>query len=254
MKVTAIITNYNRYISVKDAIESVFLQTYKDIEIIVVDDCSEIKANEYLKAYIPRIKILQLDKNSGISHARNKGAMAASGDFIAFLDSDDLWLKDKITKQINCINKDKSLICHTDEFWYRKDRFVNSGKKHQKYGGFIFDKILDKCRVSPSSFIIEKNLFLSHQGFNENLKVCEDYELFIRLSVNNKFSYIPQKLIVKRAIESNSLSAAIKHIESLRLDILTKLACNMQNLPPEMTKALKEEIKKKESIVKNHIK
>lgn len=252
MKVTAIITNYNRYISIKDAIESVFSQTYKDIEIIVVDDCSDIKANKYLKAYIPRIKILQLEKNSGISHARNAGAAEAKGDFIAFLDSDDLWLKDKITEQINFIKEEKSLICHTDEFWYRKDRFVNSGKKHQKYGGFIFDKILDKCRVSPSSFFIEKKLFLSHQGFNENLKVCEDYDLFIRLSANNKFSYIPKKLIVKRAIEQNSLSAGIKHIESLRLNILHNLAANMNGLTHEIKNALNEEIRRKESIVKNH--
>lgn len=207
----------------KDAIESVFCQTIPPLEIIVVDDGS-VPALD-LSAYLPRIKLIRTD-NKGVSAARNAGAAAAKGRYLAFLDSDDLWLPPKLELQMGCMQAGNADACHSDEFWLRKGRWVNQGKQHAKYGGDILCQILDKCRISPSSTVISSELFHKLGGYDESLRVCEDYELCLRIAAHTKIAYLDKKLIVKRAIDENSLSASIKHIESIRFRILERFAAS----------------------------
>lgn len=249
--VSVIIPVYNRTFSVRDAIESVLIQSVKPSEIIVIDDGSSFDMALYLKSYMQHIHLIKLNENKGVSFARNTGIKAASGEYIAFLDSDDLFLPKKLEYQINYMVENDLYISHTDEFWYRKDRWVNQGKSNKRYGGYIFDKILDKCRISPSSLIVHKSVFDEAGYFNENLRVCEDYEISLRFALKYKIGYLEKNLIIKRAVEKNSLSAGIKHMEYIRYEILEKLYRENANILDKNTKIiLINELERKKNIIK----
>lgn len=246
-----IIPVYNRYFSLRDAIESVFLQSIKPSEIIIINDGSSFNYTDYLSSYLPKIRLINLSSNMGVSYARNAGIKASNSEYIAFLDSDDLFLSKKLEYQLNFMLENNYKISHTDEFWYRKDRWVNQCKTNVRYGGFILDKILDKCRVSPSSLMVHKSVFQDFL-FNENLKVCEDYEFCLRTACKYEIGYLNKKLIIKRAVEENSLSAGIKHIESIRLDILKNFYKEYEKvISNENKSAVLKEISRKEEIVKS---
>ncbi len=248
--VSVIIPVYNRAFSIRDAVESVLIQSIKPSEIIVIDDGSSFDTASYLKNYMHHIRLIKLNKNKGVSFARNTGIKAACGEYIAFLDSDDLFLPKKLECQINYMAENNLLISHTDEFWYRKDSWVNQGKSSKRYGGYIFDKILDKCRISPSSLIVHKSVFDEAGYFNEDLKVCEDYEISLRFALKYKIGYLEKKLIIKRAVEENSLSAGICHIEYIRYEILEKLYRKINNtLDLNSKNALIREIERKKQII-----
>lgn len=248
--VSVIIPVYNRTFSIRDAVESVLIQSIKPSEIIVIDDGSSFDTASYLKNYMHHIRLIKLNKNEGVSFARNTGIKAACGEYIAFLDSDDLFLPKKLECQINYMAENNLLISHTDEFWYRKDSWVNQGKSNKRYGGYIFDKILDKCRISPSSLIVHKSVFDKSGYFNEDLKVCEDYEISLRFALKYKIGYLEKKLIIKRAVEENSLSAGICHIEYIRYEILEKLYRKINNtLDLNSKNALIREIERKKQII-----
>ncbi|UOD34120.1 glycosyltransferase family 2 protein [Deferribacteraceae bacterium V6Fe1] len=253
MKISVIIPVYNRIQTLKDAIESVFFQTYKNTEIIVIDDGSKVDIENYLKPYLSRIVLLKNEINRGVSFSRNLGIKVSSGEYIAFLDSDDIWLKFKLEFQLRNMIQRGSFVCHTDEFWYRKGKFLNQGEKHKKYGGKILTKILDICRISPSSILLHKSVFSKAGVFNPYLKVCEDYDLWLRLAFFNNILYLPTKTLVKRAITDDQLSLNTPYMESIRLkSLISFLRRYYKLLTNEEKTAVIEEIKRKENIVRRY--
>lgn len=221
MTFSVVIPVYNRTDALRTAIESVFLQTFKDYEIIVVDDGSDISVPACLAPYMGRISYIRHDRNLGVSAARNTGIKHGRGEYVAFLDSDDLWLPHKLERQYQELKKGW-MACHTGEFWYRENRFVNQGQKHARYGGDIFSKILDTCRVSPSTFAVHRSVFMKSGFFDEHMRTCEDYDLWLRIAAYFQISYIPEKLSIKRAVLNDQLSRGISHIEFIRLVSLAR--------------------------------
>lgn len=254
IKVSAVIPVYNRTDTLKDAVESVLFQDYSNIEIIVVDDGSETDLSVILKPYLHFINFIKLDRNYGVSRARNEGIKAANGEFIAFLDSDDVWLPFKISHQLELMQKEGTKVCHTHEFWFKTDRFINQSKKHTRYGGEIFPHILDICRISDSSLMVARDVFDVSGMFNEDMKVCEDYELFLRITSQFKVSYSEKKCIIKRSITDDQLSASIKHIESIRMVALENFIQNSKNLRPDLKEAALSELERKKTIVLSGLK
>lgn len=250
--VSVVIPVYERSLTLKDAIESVFMQDYAGvIETIVVDDGSSDFVFNSLKPYFSRIKYFKLAVNSGVSTARNVGIRKACGKYLAFLDSDDIFLPSKISIQMDSLLRRGLSVSHSDEFWYKRDRFINQSSKHKRYGGDIFCSILDFCRVSPSSLLVHKDVFETVGLFDESLRVCEDYEWSLRCALKYEFDYVQKKLLIKRAVTDNSLSASIKYIESLRLDILNDFVKKYGHiLDARKFAALNAEIERKNSIVK----
>ena len=184
MKISVIIPTYNRKKHIKKAIDSVMRQSYEPFEIIVIDDGSIDGTYELIKQSYSSSQIsIEKQINNGVSSARNKGVKLANGDWIAFLDSDDEWLENKLELQVREIKKSKNfLICHTNEIWIRNGIRVNQMKKHQKYGGSIFEKCLDMCRISPSSVMINRCVFDEIGLFDESLIICEDYDMWLRIT------------------------------------------------------------------------
>ena len=154
----------------------------------------------------------------GVSVARNVGIKQSKGDWIALLDSDDEWTPDKLIKQVQLLKKNEgSVFCHTNEIWIRNGVRVNQHKKHQKYGGYIFKECLDICRISSSSALIHKSIFGDIGLFNESLNVCEDYDLWLRITSNYPVLFLDEFLIKKYGGHEDQLSKTPEGIEQYRI-------------------------------------
>ena len=223
MNISVVIPSYNRRDFLKRSIDSAINQTKKPLEIIVVDDGSTDGTETMIKSDYDFVKFIK-QKNKGVSAARNIGIKVSIGEWICFLDSDDEWKKDKLEKQINAMKSNPGYkFFHSNEIWIKNGLRINQKKKHKKYGGDIFDKCLDMCRISPSSVMIDKTVFDEVGNFNENLVVCEDYELWLRICDKYRVFFIDEPLIIKYGGHQGQLSYSIESIENHRIKALEYL-------------------------------
>jgi len=222
-ELTIIIPTFNRADFLKESIQSVLSQTFTDFELIVVDDGSTDHTAEVAREF-PGIHYVSCAVNSGVSHARNLGIGLARGRYICFLDSDDLWVNSKLETQIRWMESHAECrLCYTDEIWIRKGVRVNPMNKHRKYSGDIFSRSLPRCIVSPSSVLMRASLFDEVGMFDEDLPVCEDYDLWLRISLKFPVHFIEEKLIVKRGGHEDQLSSKYWGMDRFRVVALEKL-------------------------------
>lgn len=220
--VSVIIPTYNRLEFVREAIDSVLKQEFADYEIIVVDDGSTDGTREALRASEDIIYCYQ--ENLGVSRARNEGLKIARGRFISFLDSDDLWTPKKLTIQTEAMEKEPEIfVTYTDEIWIRDGTRVNPKNKHRKYSGMIFEKCLPLCIISPSSVMLRRAVFERVGVFDEDLPVCEDYDLWLRITARFPIHFIEDKLIIKRGGHKDQLSHRFWGNDRFRVKALEKL-------------------------------
>jgi glycosyltransferase involved in cell wall biosynthesis len=220
--VSVIIPTYNRGWIVQEAVDSVLDQDFYEYELIVVDDGSNDNTQEILATYGERITVLK-QSNQGVSAARNSGIASASGQLIAFLDSDDLWLPGKLSSQAKFFKENAdAVINQTQEIWVRNGARVNPKKRHHKFSGMIFERSLALCLVSPSAVMIRKSLFDSVGVFDEHLPACEDYDLWLRISCRYPVHLIDIPLIIKRGGHDDQLSNAAG-LDKYRIESLMKI-------------------------------
>jgi glycosyltransferase involved in cell wall biosynthesis len=220
--VSVIIPTYNRGWTIKEAVESVFAQDTEDYELLVVDDGSTDNTADILRSYGSDIKVIR-QSNKGVSAARNAGIAASSGQLLAFLDSDDLWLPAKLSRQVEFFSsKPEAVINQTQELWIRNGRRVNPKKRHHKFSGPIFERSLALCLVSPSAVMIRKGLFETIGGFDESLPACEDYDFWLRVSCRYPVDLIDTPLIIKRGGHPDQLSRAAG-LDKYRIKALVKI-------------------------------
>jgi glycosyltransferase involved in cell wall biosynthesis len=209
---------------VLEAIDSVLSQTLGDFELIVVDDGSTDRTISLLEPLGERIRLVR-QKNMGVSAARNRGAALAGGTYLAFLDSDDLWLPEKLAVQASYVRTfPGAALCHTEEIWIRNGRRVNPGKKHAKAEGRPFTELLRDSLVSPSSVMIKRSVFEEIGGFDESLPACEDYALWLALSRSHDFNFIRRPLVIKRGGHPDQLSKTTWGLDRYRIRVLDSLA------------------------------
>ncbi|MBP1698711.1 MAG: glycosyl transferase, family [Deltaproteobacteria bacterium] len=248
-KVSVIIPTYNRLPMLKEAVDSVLAQDFEDMELMVVDDGSTDGTAEEIRRYGGRVKLLEHSVNKGVSAARNKGILQARGKYIAFLDSDDLWVKGKLKIQVTFLDDNPHYpLCYTDEIWIRKGKRVNPMLKHAKYSGWIFEKCLPLCIISPSSVMMKKTLFTKVGLFDEALPVCEDYDFWLRVSARFPIFFINRKLIIKRGGHPDQLSQRLWGNDRYRVIALEKLLSEPYVGSEEREMILKE-MKKKCSVL-----
>ncbi len=235
MKISVIIPTYNREKFIEKAINSVLAQSVKPYEVIIIDDGSTDETFNLLKKYKNKIKLLT-QKNTGVSSARNLGIKVADGEWIALLDSDDIWLKHKLSTQIKYHKENPRIeISQTNEEWIRDGKVFKQPKKYIKKSGFIFSDLLTHSTISPSTTLIKKSIFDDIGYFDENLIVCEDYDLWLRIALKYEFGLIEDSLILKYGGHFDQLSTTIwgmnrfrvqaleKHINSLHKDEVLKI-------------------------------
>jgi glycosyltransferase involved in cell wall biosynthesis len=208
---------------VGQAIESVLAQTYRAWELIVVDDGSTDGTSEHLAQYGTSIRHASRPRN-GVAAARNYGVGIAKGRYVAFLDSDDVWLARKLEIQTAFMERHPEIqICQTGEIWVRNGVRVNPRAKHAKPSGDIFRRSLDLCLVSPSAVMMTKDLFDQCGGFDDSFLVCEDYDLWLRIGVDHPVPLIPLSLVIKRGGHSDQLSHSVWGMDRYRVQSLRKL-------------------------------
>ncbi len=222
--VSIIIPTYNRKKNISHTIDSILDQNFKDYEIIIIDDGSTDKTYELIKHCYFHKKIHYFyQNNQGVSAARNKGILEAKGKWLAFLDSDDRWLPDKLQTQLNLTYNEKTLWCHTGEIWIRNNTRVNAKKIHKKHEGRIYLPSLPLCTVSPSSVLIHKSIFHTHVGFfDTKLPAAEDYDLWLRISSQFNISLVHTPQIYKYGGHSDQLSNTFLGLDRFRVRALLK--------------------------------
>ncbi len=254
-KVSVIIPTYNRLPMVREAVESVLAQDFEDFELIVVDDGSTDGTAEAIRGYGGRVRLIEHPHNRGVSAARNTGILHSRGKYIAFLDSDDLWVKGKLKIQVNFLDENPQYpLCYTDEIWIRKGKRVNPMKKHSKYSGWIFEKCLPLCIISPSSVMIRRTLFKKVGLFDEALPVCEDYDFWLRVSIRFPIFFINKKLIIKRGGHPDQLSQRSWGNDRYRVIALEKLLSEFPLKEQEKEMVLSEMKKKCQILSKGFLK
>jgi len=207
--VSVVIPTYNRGWILREAIDSVLDQTMEDFELIVVDDGSTDDTQDILEEYGDAVRTIH-QGNGGVSAARNRGIASAEGTYIAFLDSDDLWMPEKLRTQLEFFQSHpKALICQTEEMWIRRGVRVNPKKRHKKPSGMIFEPSLELCLVSPSAVMVHRKLFDLVGLFDEDFRICEDYDMWLRIGYRYPIYLIDRPLIVKRGGHKDQISKGI---------------------------------------------
>lgn len=195
--VSVIIPTYNRAHTVSRAIQSVLNQTYQDFEIIVVDDCSTDNTEEVVKGFNDsRICYIRHEQNRGGSAARNTGIRIARGEYIAFLDSDDEWLPNKLAEQMRVFYSDRNCgAVYTDLLHVCKDGHAEVHKGYHPEGWILKDLLVTNVVGSASSVVVKRECFKVVGLFDEKLPSCQDWDMWIRIAKHYTFRSIPEPLV-----------------------------------------------------------
>lgn len=215
--VSVIIPMYNRQNTIKDAINSVLNQSYKNIELILVDDCSKDKTVEVAKSINDnRIKIIQHIKNKGACAARNTGISQASGEYIAFNDSDDIWRVDKIKKQLNMLklNKASVVFCQMERHNYKHGENIFPLLDN---GIVSYEKLLIKSKCSTQTILAKKEVF-DQFIFDENLPRFQDYDFVIRSACKFKYCFL-KECLVDVYLQPDSITS-LNHKKLLEINLI----------------------------------
>lgn len=241
--ISVIIPTYNRKKVLSRAIGSVLAQKGVDLELIIVDDGSTDGTSEYgvqRTAYGEKIKNgagnstlrtpsavpirFFFQSNQGPAAARNLGIKEAKGEWIAFLDSDDEWKPGKLKAQLEFFRENPEyLICQTEEIWVRNGVRVNPMKKHKKSGGWIFEKCLPLCVVSPSAVMMRRKLFDEVGLFDESFPACEDYDLWLRIAAKYSIGLIEKPYLIKYGGHADQRSREFPAMDQFRIRSLAKI-------------------------------
>ena len=258
-EVSVIIPTYNREKFISECVQSVLAQTLPAREIIIVDDGYTDATYNFLRdlgfnSLSTKKTVLRyfFQQNRGVSSARNLGIKEARSEYIALLDSDDLWLKSKLDRQVSAFQNDtqSSRLCHTDEIWIRNEVRVNQHKKHKKHGGNVFQSCLKLCCISPSSAMMHRSVFEDLGFFDEDLPACEDYDFWLRYSAKEDVNFIDEPLIIKKGGHSDQLSGAHWGMDRFRIYSIEKILKEPDLKLVHKTEAIHEVILKLEILIK----
>ena len=242
-KVSVVIPTYDRIETLPRSLDSVINQTFSDWELIVVDDGSTDGTDEMVLRDYPDVR-LHRQENAGVSAARNAGVALTAGEWIAFLDSDDAWLPEKLERQLSALANEPELrLSHTDEIWIRNGKRVNQPKEYAKSGGSIYRRCLPLCCVCPSSVLLRRDLFDEIGGFDETLAVCEDYDLWLRITAREPVHYLDEALVRKYGGHEDQLSTTTWGMDRYRIRAL-------ENILSEEILSPKDQLLTKETLIR----
>ena len=243
LKISVVIPMYNASKTIERALNSIKEQTFKcNYQIIVVNDGSKDNSQEIVEKYIsdhPELNIILINQiNGGVSKARNTGLRKANGDFIALLDSDDIWMSNKIERQVNEIqNLDGKIdfirCARNNEKLYLKGKYINSTYKVSP------KDLLIKMFPQTSTALFKRSLYIERGGYNESMTHAEDGELWVRFCKDSEFYYMPESLVItgdgKPSFGHSGLSANLLKMYEGNIKILNiaknqKIISNSQYL------------------------
>lgn len=208
-RVAVVLPTYNRAPLLARAVRSVLQQTFTDWELWIIDDGSTDDTRAVVEPFLsdPRV-FYHYQENGGVSRARNHAVFATSAPFVAFLDSDDEWRPEKLARQVHFFDANPTLrLVHCEETWIRNGIEIKPLEKHTKAGGGrVFLKCLPLCCISPSTTMMATELVRSLGGFREDFPVCEDYDLWLKISAREEVGFISESMILKYGGHEDQLS------------------------------------------------
>lgn len=250
MNLSVIVPSFNRSALLRRALRSVLAQQksphLQRLQLVVVDDGSTDDTESMVRKEFPDVVYLK-QSNRGVSAARNAGIKAAGGDWLGLLDSDDEWLPDKLVRQCRLIAESRLLVCHTEEIWIRNNVRVNQMRKHAKAGGWIFKNCLPLCAMSPSSILMHRSVLEKTGDFDEAMEVCEDYDLWLRITSQYEVAYVAEPCIKKYGGHADQLSRKHWGMDRFRVSALEKVLS--QGLQPDLHLAALEMLHRKLEIL-----
>ena len=188
-EVDIILPNYNSSEFIETTIASVISQTHKNWNLIIVDDCSDEKTKKILNKYSQNkdIQIVFLDKNKGAAFCRNNALELSKSEYVAFLDSDDVWFPDKLTKQINFMKKNNYDFTYTNYTPYKGEESIDMSNQNsiQPRENYNFDSFIKDTSIATSTMMIKGELARKYK-FTDT-KICEDY--FYKCSILKEIGY-----------------------------------------------------------------
>jgi len=250
-RVSVIIPVYNRPEQLQRAVQSVCAQKqFHEYELIIVDDGSTPPVHrEHLPKVCPQpITIVRSDECCGVSHARNLGVRNSCAPALAFLDSDDQWLPEKLHEQFDWWQQHPHFeILQSQEIWVRNGKRVNAPRHLAKQAGDIFEPSLHRCMITPSSVVMTRRLFEQTGGFNEMLPACEDYDLWLRITARYPVGLVDAYHLRRYAGHSDQLSS-LPVLDKYRVRALLDIVRSGELSPEQHTQAVAV-LKKKVRIV-----
>lgn len=247
MNYSAIVTSCQRPAALARALDSVVSQSLAAKEILVIEDGKDERIKALVKSQYPKARLIP-NHGSGISAARNTAINTANENWLAFLDDDDQWMKTKVEEQMRAISQSNLRLCHTNEIWLRDGERINQHKHHTKSGGAIYFRCLELCCISPSSVLMAKSLFADYGLFDEDLPVCEDYDMWLRICAYEEVSYINQPLTIKHGGHKGQLSHRYWGMDRFRIQALRKMLQHPQ-LRPAYRAATLQSLKKRLNVL-----
>ena len=250
--VSVVLPAFNRAECVAESVESILSQTFRDFEIIAVDDGSSDGTGDVLKKFGSSIRLIR-QENRGVSAARNTGIRAARGHWVAFLDSDDRWHPEKLERQLLALEKYSSRVCFTRCVNHQNQPLLDidyiSSTRHEP-GIFYVSDAVDSVCVSPrhpliQTMVAEKKIIEEVGLFDESLYAAEDAELIFRLSFISGFLYVDRPLTTIFENSPNSLTSSLK-LGSLTqrnhsyLRLLAQMYWRMCEISPEKLTVLRQ--------------
>lgn len=207
-EISVVVPVFNREKTLRRSLESVLGQSFRDFEVVVVDDCStdgSLKVAEEVAATDRRVRVISLSRNRGAAYCRNCGVDHSKGNIIAFQDSDDVWLPDRLKVQMEAmrVNGASVVIGRFNKHNYGVDDGI-SPSRDVKDGFVDFETVLKGGLVATPTILIEKCLMLENQ-FDTALKWCEDYEWSIRIAEQTRF-YLVDDVVVDVHLQPNSVT------------------------------------------------
>jgi glycosyltransferase involved in cell wall biosynthesis len=206
-KVSVIMNCYNCSKYMREAIDSVYSQTYKDWEIIFWDNASTDNSGKIARSYNDRLRYFRGENLVTLGHARNLAIEKARGKYIAFLDCDDIWLPEKLKKQIGLMESNEGIdLTYTDCFLIDGEgNFLKHifSEIQKFYRGYIFGRLLYNDFIIFSTVVLRRAMLENTGLFNPNYKIVEDYDLLLRVAETHKIDFINQSLVKYRYHNSN---------------------------------------------------
>lgn len=231
--VSVILPTYNRAHLIKGSLQSVLDQSYRDFEVIVVDDGSTDNTEEVIRGFKDnRIRYIRCNNNRGASAARNTGLQACRGKYVAFIDSDDIWKKDKLKKQVDVfLSSPAEVGVVYTALWHNRKQICSSIYIHKKDGDLHEYLLHGPFFIIPSVAMIRKDCFKLSGTFDERLKTHGDWDLMIRISKHYHFRFIDEPLVIKYTYDDN-ISNNIRNAISGREAVLRKYRKDFRRIKP----------------------
>lgn len=221
--ISVIIPVYNGEKTIYKTIQSVLKQTFLDLEILVIDDGSTDSTVEIVKSIFDSRLHIYSYPNVGISANRNRGLAKATGEYLSFIDADDLWVSDKLEAQLNALLKhpQAALAYSWTDYIDMNGNFLKSGRRITETGNVYSKLLMYNFLENGSNPLIRSEAFNTVGGFDESLPVAEDWDMWLRISACYEFVLVPEVKIFYR-VQANSLSTNLVQMEIDSLQVIER--------------------------------